>query len=173
MLRGLGIQEPITSIRLEEAFSPPQYLGSRQWQVGEVEPLFPRIEAAAAKPVPVKTEPTAAQEPVADQIAIEEFRRIDLRVAEVIEAAAIPGSKKLVRLRVRLQDEERTVVAGLKEHYPPETWAGKRIILVANLKPTKLMGIVSQGMVLAAEDESGRIVLLTPEAPVASGAKVR
>lgn len=173
MFRGLGISEPITSIRLEEAFPPPQHLGSRQWRVGEVEPLFPRIEAATAKPVPVKTEPTAAQESVADQIAIEEFRRIDLRVAEVIEAAAIPGSKKLVRLRVRLQDEERTVVAGLKEQYPPESWAGKRIVLVANLKPTKLMGIVSQGMVLAAEDDVGRIVLLTPEAPIASGSKVR
>ncbi|MBZ0160325.1 MAG: methionine--tRNA ligase [bacterium] len=173
MFRGLGISEPITSIRIEEAFSSPQHLGPRQWRVGEVEPLFPRIEAATAKPVPVKTEPTAAQESVADLIAIEEFRRIDLRVAEVIEAAAIPGSKKLVKLRVRLQDEERTVVAGLKEHYPPESWEGKRIILVANLKPTKLMGIASQGMVLAAEDESGRIVLLTPEAPIASGAKVR
>jgi methionyl-tRNA synthetase len=109
----------------------------------------------------------------AEQITIEEFRRIDLRVAEVIEAAAIPGSKKLVKLRVRLQDEERTVVAGLKEPYPPESWAGKRIILVANLRPTKLMGIASQGMVLAAEDESGRIVLLTPEQPISSGAKVR
>ena len=108
-----------------------------------------------------------------DQISIEEFRRLDLRVAEVVEAAPIPGSKKLVRLRVRLKDEERTIVAGLREQYPPESWPGKRIILVANLEPTTLMGIPSQGMVLAAEDEAGRIVLLAPEQPIAPGSKVR
>ncbi|MDD5559354.1 methionine--tRNA ligase [Candidatus Methylomirabilis sp.] len=182
MLQGLGISEPIGSIRVEEALSSPWHLASRQWQVQEVQPLFPRIEATAprlkpagtgAKPAPEKTESTAVPESVAEQIAIEEFRRVDLRVAEVIEAAAIPGSKRLVKLRVKLQNEERTVVAGLKEHYPPESWAGKRVIMVANLKPTKLMGIMSHGMVLAAEDEAGRIVLLTPEAPIASGSKVR
>src|SRR5574337_710627 len=182
MLRGLGVPEPIGLIRGEEALSPARHPRSRQWQVQEVQPLFPRIEATAprlkpagtsAKSVPVKTEPTAVPESVAEQIVIEEFRRVDLRVAEVIEAAEIRGSKKLVKLRVKLQDEERTVVAGLKEHYPPESWAGKRVILVTNLKPTKLMGIMSHGMVLAAEDETGRIVLLTPEAPTASGAKVR
>ena len=182
MLQGLGVPEPLTSIHFDELFSSSWHLGSRQGRVQEVEPLFPRIQATTprlkpagtgAKPSPVKTGSTAVPEPVAEQITIEEFRRIDLRVAEVIEAAAIPGSKKLVKLRVRLQDEERIVVAGLKEHYPPESWAGKRIILVANLMPTKLMGIASQGMVLAAEDESGRIVLLAPEQPISSGAKVR
>ncbi len=182
MLRGLGISEPLESIRFDEALASPRHAGAEQRRVSELQPLFPRIEATAprlkpagtgAKSVPVKTEPAAVPQSEGEQIAIDEFRRIDLRVAEVIEGAAIPGSKKLVRLRVRLQDEEWTVVAGLKEHYPPETWAGKRIILVANLKPTKLMGIVSHGMVLAAEDDAGRIVLLTPEAPIASGSKVR
>ena len=182
MLQGLGAPEPLTSIHFDELLSSSWHLGSRQGRVQEVEPLFPRIQATTprlkpagtgAKPAPEKTESAAVPESVAEQITIEEFRRIDLRVAEVIEAAAIPGSKKLVKLRVKLQDEERIVVAGLKEHYPPESWAGKRIILVTNLRPTKLMGITSQGMVLAAEDESGRIVLLTPEQPISSGAKVR
>ena len=112
-------------------------------------------------------------ETLLEQITIEEFRRIDLRVAEVVEAAAIPGSKKLVRLRVRIKDEERTIVAGLREQYPLEGWSGKRIILVANLKPTTLMGIPSQGMVLAAEDDAGNIVLLMPEQPISPGSKVR
>jgi methionyl-tRNA synthetase len=74
---------------------------------------------------------------------------------------------------VRLKDEERTIVAGLREQYPPETWPGKQVILVANLKPTILMGIQSQGMVLAAEDEEGKIVLLKPEQPIPRGSKVR
>jgi methionyl-tRNA synthetase len=108
-----------------------------------------------------------------DQITIEEFRRLDLRVAEVVEAETVPGSKKLVRLRVRLNDEERTIVAGLREQYPPETWPGKQVILVANLKSTTLMGIQSQGMVLAAEDDEGQIVLLKPEQPIPPGSKIR
>jgi methionyl-tRNA synthetase len=175
MLRGLGAPEPISAIRLEDVFPSPEQIGSREWRVQEeVQSLFPRIQTTAAQlPRVGKKESAAVPETPLEQITIEEFRRLDLRVAEVVEAAAIPGSKKLVRLRVRLKDEERIVVAGLKEHYPPENWPGKRIILVANLKPTSLMGITSQGMVLAAEDDAGRIVLLMPEAPIDPGSKVR
>ncbi|MDE2484810.1 MAG: methionine--tRNA ligase [candidate division NC10 bacterium] len=173
MLQGLGVAEPMTSICIEDVYPSPVQMGLREWRVQEVQPLFPRIQATAAKPSRAGKESAAVPEIPLEQITIEEFRRLDLRVAEVVEAAAIPGSKKLVKLRVRLKDEERIVVAGLKEHYPPESWAGKRIILVANLKPTSLMGITSQGMVLAAEDDAGRIVLLMPEAPITPGSKVR
>lgn len=182
MLLGLGVSKPITSIRLEDVFLTSPQMGSQEWRVQEVPSLFPRIQPTASRLQPAGTggKPPRAEKKSAvapeiplEQITIEEFRRVDLRVAEVIEAEAIQGSKKLVKLRVRLQDEERTVVAGLKEHYPPESWAGKRIILVANLKPTSLMGVTSQGMVLAAEDDAGRIVLLTSEAPTSSGSKVR
>lgn len=197
MLQGLGVPDPTASIRLTEA-GPSEGIQTREWRVKKVEALFPRIQATAVQspltpalsPHPKGTrgardnkitssslqggEDAGEEERrCADQITIEEFRRVDLRVAEVIGAEAIKGSKKLVKLRVRLGEEERTVVAGLKEHYPPESWAGKRIIVVANLKPTSLMGIVSQGMVLAAEDDTGRIVLLAPETSVPSGAKVR
>ncbi|MBI2883250.1 MAG: methionine--tRNA ligase [Candidatus Methylomirabilis oxyfera] len=190
MLRGLGVTEPTTPLRFETACPSPSRIEAQEWRVQEAQSLFPRIQTTAAKPLLRKPPLTPALSPTissppregedageggeyAEQITIEEFRRVDLRVAEVIEAAAIPGSKKLVKLRVRLKDEERTVVAGLKVHYPPESWPGKRIILAANLKPASLMGITSQGMVLAAEDEAGRIVLLTPEAPIDSGSKVR
>ncbi|CBE68219.1 MAG: methionine--tRNA ligase [Candidatus Methylomirabilis oxygeniifera] len=182
MLRGLGITEPTTPLRFETACPSPSRIEVQEWRVQEVESLFPRIQTTAPCPQSAGTdaklscagkESATVPEIPLEQITIDEFRRVDLRVAEVIEAEAIRGSKKLVKLRVRLQDEERIVVAGLKEHYPPESWAGKRIILVANLKPTSLMGVTSQGMVLAAEDEAGRIVLLTPEVPVAPGAKVR
>ncbi|MDE2060472.1 MAG: methionine--tRNA ligase, partial [candidate division NC10 bacterium] len=189
MLWGLGVTEPRTPLRLEEACLSPTQIEAREWRVQDVQSLFPRIQATTAKPLPrePRLTPTLSSQGEAmgvktissprrggvEQITIEEFRRVDLRVAEVVEAAAIPGSKKLVKLRVRLKDEERTVVAGLKQHYPPESWSGKRIILVANLKPTSLMGITSQGMVLAAEDDAGRIVLLTPEALIDSGSTVR
>ncbi len=173
MLRGLDIDAPLPSVRLEDALRPGSRGPARETQVKEVPALFPRIQVAARKP-PKEAKRTAAMpETLPEQITIEEFRHIDLRVADVIEASAVPGSKKLVRLRVKLKDEERTVVAGLREQYPLESWSGKRVILVANLKPTTLMGIPSQGMVLAAEDDEGRIVLLTPEQPIAPGSKVR
>lgn len=182
MLQGLGVGESMPSVRLEDACLPSEQFRLGEWRVQQVPSLFPRIQPATPglqpagtgpKPSPAEKKAAVVPEVPLEQITIDEFRRVDLRVAEVIEAEAIKGSKKLVKLRVRLQDEERTVVAGLKEHYPPESWAGKRIILVANLKPTSLMGVTSQGMVLAAEDDSGRIVLLTSETPVPSGAKIR
>jgi methionyl-tRNA synthetase len=173
MLRGLGIDAPLTSIRLEEALGSGWPGRALERRIEEVPALFPRIQTTAQKPSEEAKRASAASEALPGQITIEEFRRLDLRVADVIEAAAVPGSKKLVRLRVRLKDEERTIVAGLREQYPLESWTGKRIILVANLKPTTLMGIPSQGMVLAAEDDKGKIVLLTPEQPIAPGSKVR
>jgi len=173
MLQGLGIDAMPTSIRLEEALASEVIGVARQRRVCEVQPLFPRIETAPQKPSRRSREVPAISGVPQDQITIEEFRRLDLRVAEVVEAETVPGSKKLVRLRVRLNDEERTIVAGLREQYPPETWPGKQVILVANLKSTTLMGIQSQGMVLAAEDDEGQIVLLKPEQPIPPGSKIR
>ncbi len=173
MMRGLGIDAPLSSIGLEEGLSVGLPYRSGQNQIRQVSALFPRIEVAAPdRPRKARKSPAMIEVP-ADQITIEEFRRLDLRVAEVVEAAAVPGSSKLVRLRVRLKDEERTVVAGLREQYPLETWAGKQVILLANLKPTSLMGVSSEGMVLAAEDGAGNIVLLAPEQPIPPGSKVR
>ncbi len=173
MLRGLGIDASPSSIRLEETLESGLSTRGGERRVEEVPALFPRIEITAPKPPKKTRKGPANSEALPDQVTIEEFRRLDLRVAEVVEAAAIPGSKKLVRLRVRLTDEERTIVAGLREQYPPESWPGKRVILVANLEPTTLMGIPSQGMILAAEDDAGKIVLLTPEQPITPGSKVR
>jgi methionyl-tRNA synthetase len=173
MLRGLGIDAPLASVRLEEALGSGWLGRALERRIEEVPALFPRIQTTAQKPSEEAKRAPTASEALSGQITIEEFRRLDLRVADVIEAAAVPGSKKLVRLRVRLKDEERTIVAGLREQYPLESWTGKRIILVANLKPTTLMGIPSQGMVLAAEDDKGKIVLLMPEQPISPGSKVR
>ena len=107
-----------------------------------------------------------------NQIAIEQFMQTDLRVARVISCEAVEGSKKLLKFRLSLGDETRTVVSGIKEYYDPETLVGKRVILVANLKPAKIKGIVSQGMLLCAED-NGNLSLITTLADISDGAKVR
>jgi methionyl-tRNA synthetase len=106
-------------------------------------------------------------------IDIDEFRRLDLRIAEVLEAEAIKGSKKLLRLVVRIGEETRQVVAGILGSYAPERLVGRKVALLVNLKPAKLMGVESEGMVLAAEDAEGKSVLLQPERDVPPGSKIR
>jgi methionyl-tRNA synthetase len=106
-------------------------------------------------------------------VSLEAFKRLDLRVAEIREAVAVPGSKKLVRLRIAVGLEERTIVAGILLDYPPETLVGKQIVVVANLEPASLMGVESRGMLLAATDAEGKLVLVTPERPAAVGSKVK
>ena len=106
-------------------------------------------------------------------IDIDEFRRLDLRIAEVLEAEAVKGSKKLLRLAVRIGEETRQVVAGILGSYAPEQLVGRNVALLVNLKPAKLMGVESQGMVLAAEDAEGKPVLLQPERDVPPGSKIR
>jgi tRNA-binding protein len=93
-------------------------------------------------------------------IGIDDFRRVDLRVAKVIEAAKVEGSKKLIKLVVDLGAEKRQIIAGLAEYYKPEDLVGKYVVIVANLQPKKMMGLESQGMLLATCDKP---VLLTIE----------
>jgi methionyl-tRNA synthetase len=98
---------------------------------------------------------TAAQ-PAPVQITIEEFQKIQLKTARVLSAERVPKSEKLLKLQVSLGSEQRQIVAGIGKKYEPESLVGKTIIVVANLKPAKLMGIESQGMVLAAGDSEVR-----------------
>ena len=107
-----------------------------------------------------------------DKIDITDFAKVELRAALVKEAERIAGSKKLVRLQVDLGGETRQVVAGIAESYAPEALVGKKVVLVANLKPARLMGVESNGMVLAASLD-GRAVLCTFDADVTPGTKVK
>jgi methionyl-tRNA synthetase len=106
------------------------------------------------------------------RIAFEDFMKVELRVAKVLAAEAVPKSKKLVKLTVDAGSEQRTIVAGIAEAYQPEQLVGRTIVIVANLKPAKLMGIESNGMVLAASPEGGGPTLLTVEG-VPPGSRVR
>ena len=138
--------------------------------------LFPRIDTDKKKTEPTgglsasktKKKSPAKEIPV---ISFKEFQNLDLRIGTVREAKAIPGSKKLINLTVDI-GKERTVVAGLVGHYTEEDLVGKQVVVVANLEPAKLMGIESQGMVLAAEDKKG-VHILTPDVMTVPGSKVK
>lgn len=105
-------------------------------------------------------------------ITIDDFARLDLRVAKVLEAEKVEGSEKLLKLSVEIGNEKRQVVAGIAKHYRPESLVGKLVVIVANLKPARLKGIESQGMILAASDSSGSLAVLTVDGPVGSGSKI-
>src|SRR3989304_3115620 len=99
--------------------------------------------------------------------------RVDLRVARVLAAERVPKSKKLLKLEVDLGSEERTLVAGIGDAYAPESLVGRTVVVVANLKPAKLMGIESNGMVLAASPDGGKPILLGFDEAPAAGTRVR
>jgi len=162
----LGMAGPLADARLSEV---------GRWGAGAPrpmrrgEPLFPRVEFSLEETAP--TGPAGRD--AAGEITIEEFQRLDLRVAEIREARAVRGSKKLVELKVVTGSEERTIVAGILLDYPPADLVGKQIVIVANLKPTKLMGVESRGMLLAVNEPGGRIILVTPEKPAVPGSPVK
>ena len=107
------------------------------------------------------------------QIPFEDFMKVDLRVAEIIEAEKIKKSDKLLKLQVKVGSKKRQVVAGIAKSYLPEALIGKKVLLVANLKPAKLFGIESQGMILAIEDENGKLNIVEVNKDLNSGLKVR
>lgn len=107
-----------------------------------------------------------------EQISFDEFKRMDLRVGQILEAEKVEGTQKLVKLEVDIGMERRLMVAGVAEVYAPETLVGKRIIVVANLKPATIRGIESQGMLLAADLEGRPIIPFFGE-DVPAGTKVR
>jgi methionyl-tRNA synthetase len=107
-----------------------------------------------------------------DRISIEDFMRVELRTAKVLEAERVPKSKRLMKMKINAGSEERTIVAGIAEAYEPSTLVGKTVVIVANLKPAKLMGIESNGMVLAASPDGGQPIVINAE-PAEPGTRVR
>ena len=106
-------------------------------------------------------------------VTIDQFMAIELRVAKVLAAVRVPKSKKLIEMRVDAGTDERTIVAGIAEAYEPEALVGRKIVIVHNLAPAKLMGIESRGMVLAASAEGGKPVLIDPGQDATPGTRVR
>src|SRR5579885_3248885 len=107
-------------------------------------------------------------------INYDDFAKVDLRVATVLECKAHPNADKLLVLQIDLGTEKRQICAGLRAHYQPEQLVGKQIIVVANLAPRTMRGEVSQGMLLAASDATtGRVIVISPSEPVGPGGEVK
>ncbi len=158
-------------------------------RVNKKEIIFPRVEEpkeemeSMEKTADPKKEDQQNQ-PAADKvqqekkdaqdnlISIDDFAKVDLRVAEVLEAEKLKNADKLLKLQVRIGDETRQIVAGIAKYYEPEKLVGKNIIVVANLKPAKLRGVESQGMLLAASDNE-KLALVTVDCKIVSGARVK
>ena len=133
--------------------------------------LFPRIDVDKKAKESKHLAPEKKKAPNLPLISFDDFQKIDLRIGTIKEAEAIPGSKKLIKLKVDT-GEERTVVAGLKGHYTAEDLIGTEVLLITNLAPVKLMGVESNGMVLAASDEAG-LHLLVPDTRTVPGSRVK
>jgi methionine--tRNA ligase beta chain len=106
------------------------------------------------------------------EISFDEFQKLDLRVGKIVEANQIPGSRNLIRMMVDFGTEKRQAVAGLLQWYKPEDLVGKKCAFILNLQRRKMMGVESQCMIFAAEDDKGNVVVLQPEKDVAPGSRI-
>lgn len=144
-------------------------------QLNKAEIIFPKIEDDMIEEQTKKlnNDETVKEAPKDETITIDDFFKVQLKVAEVISAEKVEKSEKLMKLRVKLDKEERQVIAGISKHYLPEDLVNKRVIIVANLKPAKLMGLESQGMILAVDDENGKVNLLSVDNSVKVGTRIK
>ena len=139
--------------------------------VDETQPAAPAAPAAAPPaPAPAAATPAETSD---SRIAIDDFMKVELRAARILEAEAVPKSKKLIKLKVDVGTEQRTILAGIAEAYQPEELVNRMVVVVANLKPAKLMGIESNGMLLAASAEGGKPTLVAVPDGVEPGWRVR
>jgi methionyl-tRNA synthetase len=132
------------------------------------------MESQQPTPPPDSPAPEAAA-PASDEIDIETFAKIKFRVATIEHVEQVPKSKKLYQIQLDVGElGKRQIVSGIAQHYTPEQLVGRQIVIVANLKPAKLMGVESRGMLLAASTEGDEVLaVLSPDKPIAAGARVR
>ena len=106
------------------------------------------------------------------EITYDDFAKLQFQVGEIIECKEVPKSKKLLCSQVKIGSEVRQILSGIKQYYKPEEMVGKKVMVVTNLKPAKLAGMTSEGMLLCAEDADGNLALMTPEKPMPAGAEI-
>ncbi|NWG27852.1 MAG: methionine--tRNA ligase [Ignavibacteriaceae bacterium] len=142
-------------------------------QIKSAEILFPKIEDQVIEEQISKLGSTETEKKEDELISYDEFMKTKLKVGEVLSAEKVAKSKKLMKLKVMLDDGERQVIAGIAEHYNPEDLIGKKVVVVANLQPAKLMGEESRGMILAVDKESGGLQVLSVDNSVKNGTRVK
>jgi len=140
-------------------------------KLGEITPLFPKLKEEDIERLKGITSKVTEYEKMFSQVDIEDFGKLDLRVAEIKDVQAIEGSEKILKLKIDVGGVSKQLVAGIAEHYTKEQLVGKKIIVINNLKTANIRGEESEGMLLAAEDGKG-IVLLTTDKDVSSGSKI-
>ena len=106
------------------------------------------------------------------EISFDDFKKLDMKVGEIIEAEKVPNSRNLLKFLVDFGNEKRLCIAGLVNFYSSDELIGKKFVFLVNLKPRKLMGLKSQCMILAAEDSRGNVVLISPETDINNGSKI-
>ena len=142
--------------------------------------VLEKVEAKKAADAAEQAQPEEAKEEAADVIDIEpkaeitfdDFAKLQFQVGEIIACDAVKKSKKLLCSQVRIGSQVKQIVSGIKSHYTPEEMVGKKVMVVVNLKPAKLAGILSEGMLLCAEDAEGNLALMTPEKDMPAGAEI-
>ncbi len=169
ILARVGDRTPPDNLRLDR---DGRWRAEGEREITKGAALWPRAEEDKV-PREHKMDETPAAPPETPRISIDDFMKVELRVAKVIEAEAVPKSKKLLKLTVETGTERRTIVAGIAEAYQPEQLVGRTVVIVANLQPAKLMGVESNGMVLAASLDGGRPMLVGFDQDVPPGARVR
>lgn len=168
----LGVQKHISDARFEtDAIYGSLASGT---VINKAEAIFPRIEIKSKPPKETNKTSQSAEITLsdADLISIEDFAKVQLKTAKVLSAERLPKSEKLLKLQVDT-GELRQIVAGIGTHYSPEELVGKTIVVVSNLKPAKLMGVQSEGMLLAASDKHGNLCVITTDRPVEHGSRVK
>ena len=185
ILRRVGETRPAGELRLErdgrwrndgvrEMTKGPAMWPRAEETVGESSPSDQNLsEQRPSEPKATQAIGAGATGAEDNRISMDDFMKVELRVAKVLEAEAVPKSKKLVKLKIDVGTDQRTIVAGIAEAYTPEQLVGRTIAIVFNLKPAKLMGIESNGMVLAASPEGGKPTLVAFDGEIAPGTRVR
>jgi methionyl-tRNA synthetase len=175
------VMGPTTALfpRMEQSLEELQNMAADNETTPPAAPPAPLAspDSTAAATAPAQPAPPAqagaSTAPAGERISIEDFMKVELRVAKVLTAERVEKSKKLLKLSVDVGTEQRTLVAGIAEAYEPEALVGKTVVIVFNLKPAKLMGIESNGMVLAASPDGGKPTVVSFDEPPPPGTRVR
>ena len=138
----------------------------------KVEELHPQMTAEEKENQADGEEETVIDIDAKPEITFDDFGKMQFQVGEIISCEAVPKSKKLLCSQVKIGSQVKQIVSGIRKHYTPEELVGKKVMVLVNLKPAKLAGVLSEGMLLCAEDAEGNLALMTPEKAMPAGVEI-
>jgi methionyl-tRNA synthetase len=161
----LDAKEVLPKVEAIQAAQKAEYEAEQARLGGSSADAAPGADATADAQGVIDIEPKA-------EITFEDFEKMQFQVGEIIACEAVPKSKKLLCSQVKIGSQVKQIVSGIRKDYSPEEMVGKKVMVLVNLKPAKLAGVLSEGMLLCAEDADGNLALLTPEKPMPAGAEI-